>query len=144
MGRVSILRRRFQVPVDIDAIHLEVKSDGWLVEILHAQFAIEVALIQLQLQGAELQRGVGAAELGAQLHVLQHVRVGGAWDLYRQVLHQPRRRKIFDPEGAFERGLVQNGERLTFGRFLLYGLPITLAQLTVGALYVVAMFWLMR
>jgi hypothetical protein len=78
------------------------------------------------------------------LHVLQHIRIGGAWNLYRQVLHQPGWREIFDPEGAFERGLVQNGERLTFGRFLLYGLPITLAQLTVGALYVVAMFWLMR
>ena len=36
------------------------------------------------------------------------------------------------------------GERLTFARFLRYGLPITLAQLTVGAVYVVAMFWLMR
>ena len=36
------------------------------------------------------------------------------------------------------------GERLTFARFLRYGLPITLAQLTVAALYVVAMFWLMR
>jgi Na+/H+ antiporter NhaD/arsenite permease-like protein len=39
---------------------------------------------------------------------------------------------------------AQEGERLTFGRFLRYGLPITLAQLTVGALYVVAMFWLLR
>jgi Na+/H+ antiporter NhaD/arsenite permease-like protein len=38
---------------------------------------------------------------------------------------------------------AQEGERLTFGRFLRYGLPITLAQLTMGALYVVAMFWLM-
>ena len=36
------------------------------------------------------------------------------------------------------------GERLTFARFLRYGLPITLAQLTVGAVYVVALFWLMR
>jgi Na+/H+ antiporter NhaD/arsenite permease-like protein len=36
------------------------------------------------------------------------------------------------------------GEKLTFVRFLKYGLPITLAQLTVGALYVVALFWLMR
>jgi Na+/H+ antiporter NhaD/arsenite permease-like protein len=36
------------------------------------------------------------------------------------------------------------GEKLTFARFLKYGLPITLAQLTVGALYVVALFWLMR
>jgi Na+/H+ antiporter NhaD/arsenite permease-like protein len=36
------------------------------------------------------------------------------------------------------------GERLTFMRFLRYGLPITLAQLTVSAVYVVAMFWLLR
>jgi Na+/H+ antiporter NhaD/arsenite permease-like protein len=36
------------------------------------------------------------------------------------------------------------GERLTFARFLRYGLPITLAQLTIAAVYVVAMFWLMR
>jgi len=35
------------------------------------------------------------------------------------------------------------GEKLTFARFLKYGLPITLAQLTGGALYVVALFWLM-
>jgi Na+/H+ antiporter NhaD/arsenite permease-like protein len=35
------------------------------------------------------------------------------------------------------------GERLTFARFLRYGLPITLAQLTLSAVYVVAMFWLM-
>jgi len=34
------------------------------------------------------------------------------------------------------------GERLTFARFLRYGLPITLAQLTVGAIYVMALFWL--
>jgi Na+/H+ antiporter NhaD/arsenite permease-like protein len=34
------------------------------------------------------------------------------------------------------------GERLTFARFLRYGLPITLAQLAVGAVYVVALFWL--
>lgn len=32
------------------------------------------------------------------------------------------------------------GERLTFARFLRYGLPITLVQLTVGALYVLALF----
>jgi Na+/H+ antiporter NhaD/arsenite permease-like protein len=36
------------------------------------------------------------------------------------------------------------GERLTFARFMRYGLPITIAQLTVGAVYVVAMFWLAR
>ena len=35
------------------------------------------------------------------------------------------------------------GERLTFGRFLRYGLPITIAQLAVAALYVMALFrWL--
>jgi Na+/H+ antiporter NhaD/arsenite permease-like protein len=31
------------------------------------------------------------------------------------------------------------GERVTFGRFLRYGLPITLVQLTMGAAYVLAM-----
>ena len=36
------------------------------------------------------------------------------------------------------------GERLTFARFLRYGLPITLAQLIVGAVYVVVLFWLSR
>ena len=36
------------------------------------------------------------------------------------------------------------GERLTFARFLRYGLPITLAQLAVGAVYVVALFWVLR
>jgi Na+/H+ antiporter NhaD/arsenite permease-like protein len=36
------------------------------------------------------------------------------------------------------------GERLTFMRFLRYGLPITLAQLAIAAVYVVAMFWLLR
>ncbi|HEY9199742.1 MAG TPA: SLC13 family permease [Gammaproteobacteria bacterium] len=36
------------------------------------------------------------------------------------------------------------GERLTFGRFLRYGLPITLAQLAVAAVYVVALFWVLR
>lgn len=42
-------------------------------------------------------------------------------------------------------GICANeGERLTFMRFLRYGLPITIAQLTVGAVYVLAMFWLMR
>ncbi len=38
---------------------------------------------------------------------------------------------------------AQEGERLTFGRFLRYGLPITLTQLTMGSLYVIAMFWLL-
>lgn len=36
------------------------------------------------------------------------------------------------------------GERLTFARFLRYGLPITLAQLAVAAVYVVTLFWLLR
>jgi Na+/H+ antiporter NhaD/arsenite permease-like protein len=36
------------------------------------------------------------------------------------------------------------GERLTFARFLRYGLPITLVQLTIAAVYVIVMFWLMR
>jgi Na+/H+ antiporter NhaD/arsenite permease-like protein len=33
------------------------------------------------------------------------------------------------------------GERITFARFLRYGLPITIAQLAVGALYVLGMRW---
>ena len=33
------------------------------------------------------------------------------------------------------------GEKITFARFLRYGLPITLAQLAVGAIYVVGMRW---
>ena len=33
----------------------------------------------------------------------------------------------------------QQGERVTFGRFLRYGLPITVAQLVVSALYVLAL-----
>ena len=36
------------------------------------------------------------------------------------------------------------GERLTFARFLRYGLPITIAQLAVSALYVLALFWWAR
>jgi Na+/H+ antiporter NhaD/arsenite permease-like protein len=36
------------------------------------------------------------------------------------------------------------GERLTFARFLRYGLPITIAQLAVGALYVMVLFWMLR
>jgi len=36
------------------------------------------------------------------------------------------------------------GERLTFARFLRYGLPITIVQLTVAALYVLALFWWLR
>lgn len=34
------------------------------------------------------------------------------------------------------------GEKVTFVRFSRYGVPITLVQLTVSALYVVALFWL--
>ncbi|HEX9672078.1 MAG TPA: citrate transporter, partial [Burkholderiales bacterium] len=37
---------------------------------------------------------------------------------------------------------ARQGERVTFVRFLRYGLPITLAQLAVGALYVLALLWL--
>jgi Na+/H+ antiporter NhaD/arsenite permease-like protein len=36
---------------------------------------------------------------------------------------------------------ARHGERITFGRFLRYGLPITVAQLAVGAIYVVGMRW---
>lgn len=36
------------------------------------------------------------------------------------------------------------GERLTFARFLRYGLPITLAQLAVSTVYVLALFWMLR
>jgi Na+/H+ antiporter NhaD/arsenite permease-like protein len=39
---------------------------------------------------------------------------------------------------------AREGERVTFVRFLRYGLPITLAQLAVGALYVLALVWLVR
>ena len=35
-----------------------------------------------------------------------------------------------------------HGERVTFARFLRFGLPITMAQLAISALYVVAMCWL--
>ncbi len=42
-------------------------------------------------------------------------------------------------------GICANqGERVSFMRFMRYGLPITLVQLAVSALYVVALFWLMR
>jgi Na+/H+ antiporter NhaD/arsenite permease-like protein len=37
---------------------------------------------------------------------------------------------------------AREGERISFARFMRYGLPITAAQLAVGALYVAAMFWL--
>jgi Na+/H+ antiporter NhaD/arsenite permease-like protein len=36
---------------------------------------------------------------------------------------------------------AKQGERITFARFLRFGLPITLAQLTIAALYVIAMVW---
>lgn len=39
---------------------------------------------------------------------------------------------------------AREGERVTFLRFLRYGLPITVAQLAVGALYVLALIWLAR
>jgi Na+/H+ antiporter NhaD/arsenite permease-like protein len=35
---------------------------------------------------------------------------------------------------------ASKGQRVTFMRFMRYGLPITLCQLAVSALYVVAMF----
>ena len=37
---------------------------------------------------------------------------------------------------------AREGERVTFMRFLRYGLPITLVQLAVSSLYVLALFWL--
>lgn len=37
---------------------------------------------------------------------------------------------------------AQQGERLSFARFARYGVPITLAQLAVATLYVLAMIWL--
>jgi Na+/H+ antiporter NhaD/arsenite permease-like protein len=37
---------------------------------------------------------------------------------------------------------AREGERVSFVRFLRYGLPITLAQLAVGAVYVLALVWL--
>jgi Na+/H+ antiporter NhaD/arsenite permease-like protein len=39
---------------------------------------------------------------------------------------------------------AREGERVTFMRFMRYGLPITLAQMALSALYVLAMFWLIR
>ena len=39
---------------------------------------------------------------------------------------------------------AREGERVTFMRFLRYGLPITLVQLAVSSLYVLALFWLAR
>jgi Na+/H+ antiporter NhaD/arsenite permease-like protein len=37
---------------------------------------------------------------------------------------------------------AREGSRVTFGRFLRIGLPVTLCQLAVAALYVLALFWL--
>jgi Na+/H+ antiporter NhaD/arsenite permease-like protein len=39
---------------------------------------------------------------------------------------------------------AKEGERVTFKRFMRYGLPVTLVQLTVSAVYVVAFYWLTR
>ncbi len=37
-----------------------------------------------------------------------------------------------------------HGERVTFMRFMRYGLPITVVQLMVSALYVMVLFWMVR
>ena len=39
---------------------------------------------------------------------------------------------------------LSEGERVSFMRFMRLGLPITLVQLAVSSLYVLALFWLMR
>jgi Na+/H+ antiporter NhaD/arsenite permease-like protein len=39
---------------------------------------------------------------------------------------------------------AREGSRVTFGRFLRIGLPITLCQLAASALYILALFWLTR
>jgi Na+/H+ antiporter NhaD/arsenite permease-like protein len=39
---------------------------------------------------------------------------------------------------------AREGERVTFMRFLKIGLPVTLVQLAISTLYVLALFWLMR
>lgn len=39
---------------------------------------------------------------------------------------------------------AREGERVTFMRFMRYGLPVTLVQLSVSSLYVIALVWLMR
>ena len=39
---------------------------------------------------------------------------------------------------------AREGERVSFGRFARYGVPITAVQLAVGALYVLAFAWLLR
>jgi len=37
---------------------------------------------------------------------------------------------------------ASHGQRVSFGRFMRFGVPITVAQLVVAALYVLAMIWL--
>jgi Na+/H+ antiporter NhaD/arsenite permease-like protein len=37
---------------------------------------------------------------------------------------------------------ASHGERVTFVRFMRHGVPITIAQLGVSALYVLALVWL--
>jgi Na+/H+ antiporter NhaD/arsenite permease-like protein len=39
---------------------------------------------------------------------------------------------------------AREGSRVTFGKFLRIGLPVTLCQLTASALYILAMSWLTR
>ena len=39
---------------------------------------------------------------------------------------------------------ARQGERVSFGRFMRYGVPITAVQLAVGALYVLALSLLLR
>lgn len=39
---------------------------------------------------------------------------------------------------------ARRGERVSFGQFMRYGVPITVAQLAVGALYVLALTALLR
>jgi len=36
----------------------------------------------------------------------------------------------------------KHGQHVSFGRFVRYGLPITLAQLVLSAIYVVGLTWL--
>jgi Na+/H+ antiporter NhaD/arsenite permease-like protein len=37
---------------------------------------------------------------------------------------------------------AKHGERVSFGRFMRYGVPITVAQLVIAALYVLTLTWL--
>jgi Na+/H+ antiporter NhaD/arsenite permease-like protein len=39
---------------------------------------------------------------------------------------------------------ARRGERVSFGQFMRYGVPITVAQLAVGALYVLVLTALLR